>query len=142
MTEVLALNEHYQWIRQNLPLDNLGHITSCSAAETCRCATLGPRLAARDAIVATETVERALRLIDETLAGWKGDPFERRTARTIAFEDCYRDLAEVADALRPHEESQSPTASEPCTECSGNGLEVALNGRVTGDCRVCKGTGR
>lgn len=28
-----------------------------------------------------------------------------------------------------------------CEHCSGNGLDVALNGRILGNCRVCKGTG-
>jgi hypothetical protein len=49
--EVEATIEHYRWLRANLPLDNLGHITSCTAVEgdNCRCATFAQRVATRDA---------------------------------------------------------------------------------------------
>lgn len=31
--------------------------------------------------------------------------------------------------------------TDRCPECGGDGLDVALNGRIVGDCRACKGSG-
>jgi hypothetical protein len=82
--EVEATIEHYRWLRANLPLDNLGHITSCAAVEgdNCRCATFAQRLAAHDAQITAAAEQAAgerMRLVrqveadmsEEALKAWR-----------------------------------------------------------------------
>lgn len=84
----------------------------------------------------------------------EGDGFARmewarKYAEAILASDwlAQRDAAIAAQAAAPQLTSAelqnlAPGSTPVCTECTGNGLDVALNGRVIGDCRVCKGTGR